>query len=173
MAFPFTAQWVTHTHCQKMIEIIGKDSIVHGHKVGLFELMTALETPNVQEQIIRGQVTDQVIHQVHPYLILFRRTRQRLQKERQEQQKREEQRMWEYELRNMLRERLDCTYLHNLGGTPDETYKWIKSEPLDDWAINQLPWQLTSMPQYDIEDTVPTPCDCNVLTIMVLVMIVE
>ena len=45
--------------------------------------------------------------------------------------------MWEYELRNVLREGLDCIYLHNLGGTPDETYKWIKSKPLDDWAINQ------------------------------------
>ena len=67
MAFPFTAQRVTRTHCQKMIKIISKDSIVHSHKVSLFELMTALETPNVQEQIVRGQVTDQTIHQVHPY----------------------------------------------------------------------------------------------------------
>ena len=81
-----------------MIEIVSEDSIVHGHKVSLFELMTALETPTIQEQIIRGQVTDQMICQVHPYLIPLRRTRQRLQKERQEQQKREEQRMWEYKL---------------------------------------------------------------------------
>ena len=75
MAFPFTAQCVTRTHCQKMIKIISEDSIVHSHKVSLFELMTALETPNVQEQIVRGHVTDQTIHQVHPYLTLLRRTR--------------------------------------------------------------------------------------------------
>ena len=62
----------------------------------------------------------------------------------------------------MLREGLDRMYLHDLGGTPDETYMWIKSEPLDDWAINQLSWQLTPLPQYDIEDAVQTPCDCNV-----------
>ena len=123
MAFPFTAQCVTCAHHLKMIEIIGEDSIVHGHEVGLFELMTALETPDVQKQIVRGQVTDRTIHQVHPYLILLRRTRRRLQRERQEQQKREAERMWEYELRDMLREGLDCMYLHNLGGTPDETYK--------------------------------------------------
>ena len=48
--------------------------------------------------------------------------------------------------------------------TPDETYMWIKSKPLDDWAINQLPRQLTPPPQYDIEDAVPTPCDCDVCT---------
>ena len=36
----------------------------------------------------------------------------------------------------------------------------IKSEPLDDWAINQLPRQLTPPPQYNIEDAIPTPCDC-------------
>ena len=58
MAFPFTAQCVTHAHHQKMIKIVGKDSIVHGHKVGLFELMTALETPDIQKQIVRGQVMD-------------------------------------------------------------------------------------------------------------------
>ena len=91
-----------------MIEIIGEDSIVHGHKVGLFKLMTALETPDVQKQIVRGQVTDSTIRQVHPYLILLRRTRWRLQKERRERQKREAERMREYELRDMLREGLDC-----------------------------------------------------------------
>ena len=64
----------------------------------------------------------------------------------------------------MLREGLDRMYLHNLGGTPDETYMWIKSEPLDNWAINQLPQQPTPPPQYDIEDTIPTPCDCDVCT---------
>ena len=47
-----------------------------------------------------------------------------------------EERMGEYELRDMLREGLDHMYLHNLGGTPDETYMRIKSEPLDDWAVN-------------------------------------
>ena len=72
-----------------MIEIIGEDSIVHGHKVGLFELMTALETPDVQKQIVKGQVTDRMICQVYPYLIPLRRTRWRLQRERWEQQKKE------------------------------------------------------------------------------------
>ena len=167
MAFPFTTQYVTCAHHQKMIEIVGKDSIVHSHEVGLFELMTALETPNVQKQIVRGQVMDQTIHQVHPYLILLWRTRWRLQKERWEQQRREEQRMQEYELRDMLRKGLNCMYLHNLGGTPDETYEQIKSEPLDNWAINQLLRQSTPLPQYDIEDAIPTPCDssCGTVTI--------
>ena len=35
-------------------------------EVGLFELMTALETPDIQKQIVRGQVTDRTICQVHP-----------------------------------------------------------------------------------------------------------
>ena len=69
-----------------------------------------------------------------------------------------------YELRDKLREGLDCMYLHDLGGTPDETYMQIKSEPLDDWAINQLPRQSTPPPQYNIDDAVATPCDCNVCT---------
>ena len=64
----------------------------------------------------------------------------------------------------MLREGLDHMYLHNLEGTPDETYTQIKSEPLDDWSINQLPRQSTPPPQYDIDDAVQTPCDCNVCT---------
>ena len=58
MAFPYTAQRVTRTHHRKMIEIVGEDSIVHYDEVGLFELMTALETPDVQKEIVRGQVTD-------------------------------------------------------------------------------------------------------------------
>ena len=147
-----------------MIEIVSKDSIVHSHEVSLFELMTALETPDIQKQIVRGQVMDWMICQVHPYLIPLRRTRWRLQRERQEQQKREVERMQEYELRDMLRKGLDHMYLHDLGGTPDKTYMRIKSEPLDDWAINQLPRQSTPPPQYDIEDAVPTPCDCDVCT---------
>ena len=105
-----------------MIKIIREDSIVHHDEVGLFELMTALETPDVQKEIVKGQVMDWMIHQVHPYLIPLRRIRWRMQKERQEQQMREAERMWEYELRDMLREGLDCMYLHDLGGTPDETY---------------------------------------------------
>ena len=55
-------------------------------------------------------------------------------------------------------------YLHDLGGTPDETYMQVKSKPLDDWAINQLLWQLTPLLQYMIDDVVATPCDCNVCT---------
>ena len=155
---------MTRAHCCKMIEIIGEDSIVHHDEVGLFELMTALETPDVQKEIVKGQVTDQMICQVHPYLIPLRRIRWRMQKERQEQQKREADRRKEYELRDRLREGLDHMYLHNLGGTPDKTYTRIKSEPLDDWAINQLLWQSTPPPQYDIEGAVATPCDCNVCT---------
>ena len=64
----------------------------------------------------------------------------------------------------MLKEGLDRMYLHDLGGTPDETYMRIKSELLDDWAINQLSQQSTPPPQYDIEDAAQTPCDCNVCT---------
>ena len=52
MAFPYTAQCVTRTHCQNMIEIVREDSIVHHDEVGLFELMTALETPDVQKEIV-------------------------------------------------------------------------------------------------------------------------
>ena len=102
--------------------------------------------------------------QVHPHLIPLRRIRQRMQKERQEQQKREAERRKEYELRDMLREGLDHMYLHNLEGTPDETYIRIKSEPIDDWAINQLSWQSTPPLQYDIDAVVTTPCDCSVCT---------
>ena len=87
-----------------------------------------------------------------------------MQKERWEQRKREAEGRKEYELRDMLREGLDRMYLHDLGGTPDKTYMWIKSELLDNWAINQLSRQLTPLPQYDIEDAVQTPCDCNVCT---------
>ena len=58
MAFPYTAQCVTRTHRQNMIEIVREDSIVHHDEVGLFELMTALETPDVQKEIIKGQVMD-------------------------------------------------------------------------------------------------------------------
>ena len=87
-----------------------------------------------------------------------------MQKERWEQQKREADWRKEYELRDMLREGPDRMYLHNLEGTPDKTYTWIKSEPSDDWSINQLPQQSTPPPQYDIDDAVQTPCDCNVCT---------
>ena len=41
-----------------MIKIIREDSIVHHDEVGLFELMTALETPDVQKEIVKGQVMD-------------------------------------------------------------------------------------------------------------------
>ena len=87
-----------------------------------------------------------------------------MQKERQEQQKREAERRKEYELRDMLREGLDHMYLHNLEGTPDKTYMRIKSEPIDDWAINQLSWQSTPPLQYDIDAVVATPCDYSVCT---------
>ena len=52
-----------------MITIIGEDSVVHGREVGLFELMTALETPDVQKEIVRGHVNERTIKQVAPDLI--------------------------------------------------------------------------------------------------------
>ena len=85
--------------------------------------------------------------------------------------------MQDYELRDMLREGLDRMHLRNLGGTPDKTYEQIKSKPLDDWAINQLPQQLTPPPNM----TLRTQSQHHViamyvlvaLTIMVSVTIIE
>ena len=58
MAYPAYPHRVTRAHQKRMIEIIGEDSVTHGREVGLFELMTALETPDVQKEIVRGQVTE-------------------------------------------------------------------------------------------------------------------
>ena len=58
-----------------MIEIIGEDSIVHSQEVGLFELITTLETPDVQKEIVRGHVNKRTIKQVMPELIPLRRIR--------------------------------------------------------------------------------------------------
>ena len=56
-----------------MIEIVGEDSIVHGQEVGLFELITTLETPDVQKEIVRGHVNERTIKQVMPELIPLQR----------------------------------------------------------------------------------------------------
>ena len=58
-----------------MIEIIGEDSIVHSQEVSLFELITTLETPDVQKEIVRGHVNERTIKQVMPELIPLRRIR--------------------------------------------------------------------------------------------------
>ena len=56
MAYPAYPRRVTRAHRKAMIDLVGEDSIVHGREVSLFELMTALETPDVQKEIIRGHV---------------------------------------------------------------------------------------------------------------------
>ena len=48
MAYPAYPRRVTRAHRKAMIDLVGEDSIVHGREVGLFELITALETPDVQ-----------------------------------------------------------------------------------------------------------------------------
>ena len=58
MAYPTFPRRVTRAHRKAMIELVGEDSIVHGQQVGLFELITALETPDVQKQIVRGHVNE-------------------------------------------------------------------------------------------------------------------
>ena len=69
MAYPSYPRRVTRAHRKKMIDLVGEDSIVHGREVGLFELVTALETPDVQKEIVRGQATDKTIKQIMPELI--------------------------------------------------------------------------------------------------------
>ena len=69
MAYPTYPCRVTHTHQKKMIDLVGEDSIIHGRKVGLFELITALETPDIQKEIVRGHVNEKTIKQVMPELI--------------------------------------------------------------------------------------------------------
>ena len=69
MAYPTSPRHVTCAHQKKMIDLIGEDSIIHGHEVGLFELITALETPDVQKEIVRGHANEKTIKQVMPELI--------------------------------------------------------------------------------------------------------
>ena len=75
MAYPTYPCHVTRAHRKAMIELVGEDSIVHGQETGLFELITALETPDVQKEIIRGHVNEKTIKQVMPELIPLRRIR--------------------------------------------------------------------------------------------------
>ena len=105
-----------------MIDLVGEDSIVHGREVGLFELITALEIPDVQKEIIRGHANDKTIKQVMPELIPLRRIRRRMQKLQWEQEKRDKDWTKLNELRNVLREGQERLELHDFGATPDDTY---------------------------------------------------
>ena len=161
MAYPAYPRRVTHAHRKKMIDLVGEDSIVHGREVGLFELVTALETPDVQKEIIRGHANDKTIKQVMPELIPLRRIRRRMQKLQREQEKRDKDWTKINELRNVLREGQERLELHDFGATPDDTYEWIKTEPIDDWVIHNTPEPSTPPPQWVIEDAIPTPCNCG------------
>ena len=144
-----------------MINIVGEDSIIHSREVGLFELMTALETPDVQKEIVRGQVMEQTIKQAMPELVPLWQIRQRMQRLQQEQVARDKERMLLYELRDVLRNGQERLELHAFGGTPDETYEQIKSEPIDEQVIHYTPPPSTPHPQEDIEDAIATPCGCG------------
>ena len=161
MAYSAYPRRVTRAHRKAMIDLVGEDSIVHGREVGLFELMTALETPDVQKEIVRGHVNDKTIKQVHPELIPLRRIRRRMQKLQQEQEKRDKEWTKLNELRNVLREGQERLDLHDFGGTLDDTYERIKTEPIEDWQIHHTPEPSTPPPQWAIEDAVPTPCNCG------------
>ena len=71
-----------------MIDLVGEDSIIHGREVSLFELITALETPDIQKEIVRGHANERTIKQVMPELIPLQRIRRRMKKWQQEQEKR-------------------------------------------------------------------------------------
>ena len=66
MAYPSYPRHVTCAHQKRMIKIVREDSIAHGQEVSLFELMTALETPDIQKEIIRGHVNKRTIKQIVP-----------------------------------------------------------------------------------------------------------
>ena len=161
MAYPSYPRCVTRAHQKKMINLIGEDSIIHGWEVGLFELITALETPDIQKEIIRGHANEKTIKQVMPELIPLQRIRRCMNKLQQEQEKRDKEWTKINELRNMLREGQERLELHDFGATPDETYERIKMELIDDLVIHQTPQPRTPPPQEDLEDAVPTPCDCG------------
>ena len=161
MAYPTYPRRVTRAHRKPMINLVGEDSIVHGREVGLFELMTALETPDVQKEIIRGHVNDKTIKQVHLELIPLRRIRRRMQKLQREQEKQNKEWTKLNELRNVLREGQERLELHDFGATPDDTYERIKMEPIEDWQIHHTPEPSTPPPQWAIDDAVPTPCNCG------------
>ena len=144
-----------------MIDLVGEDSIIHGWEVGLFELITALETPDVQKEIIRDHANEKTIKQVMPELIPLRRIRRQMNKMQREQEKRDKDWMRINELRNVLREGQERLELHDFGATPDDTYERIKTEPIDDWVIHQTPQPRTPPRQEDLDDAVPTPCNCG------------
>ena len=161
MAYPSYPCRVTGAHQKCMIEIVGEDSVVHGQEVGLFELMTALETPDVQKEIVRGHVNERTIKQIAPELIPLRQIKWRLTKLQWEQEKRDKEWMKLNELRNMLREGQERLELHDFRASPVDTYEWIKMEPIDDWVIHETPQPQTPLPQYDLDNAVPTPCTCG------------
>ena len=161
MAYPTYPRRVTRAHRKKMIDLVGEDSIIHGREVGLFELITALETPDVQKEIVRGHANEKTIKQVMLELIPLRRIRRRMNKLQQEQEKRDKEWTKINELRNVLREGQERLELHDFGATPDDTYERIKMEPIDNWVIHQTPQPSTPPPQWAIDDAVPTPCNCG------------
>ena len=71
MAYPSYPCRITRAHQKCMIEIVGEDSIAHGQEVGLFELITSLETPDIQKEIVRGHANERTIKQITPELILL------------------------------------------------------------------------------------------------------
>ena len=96
-----------------------------------------------------------------PELIPLRRIRRQMNKLQQEQEKRDKEWTKLNELRNVLREGQERLELHDFGATPDDTYERIKMEPIDNWVIHQTPQPQTPPPQEDIDDAVPTPCNCS------------
>ena len=144
-----------------MIDLVGEDSIIHGCEVGPFELITALETPDVQKEIVRGHVNEKTIKQVMPELIPLRRIRRQMNKLQQEQEKRDKEWTKLNELRNVLREGQERLELHDFRATPDDTYERIKMEPIEDWQIHHMPEPQTPPPQWAIDDAVATPCNCG------------
>ena len=134
MAYPTYPHRVTCAHWKKMIDLVGEDSIIHGREVGLFELITTLETPDVQKEIVRGHVNEKTIKQVMPELIPLQRIRRRMNKMQREQEKRDKEWTKINELRNVLREGQERLELHDFGATPDDTYERIKTELINDWV---------------------------------------
>ena len=161
MAYPAYPCCVTRTHQKKMINLVGEDSIIHGREVDLFELITTLETPDVQKEIVRGHENEKTIKQVMPELIPLQRIRRQMNKIQWEQEKRDKEWMRINELRNVLREGQERLELHDFGATPNDTYERIKMELIDDWVIHETPQPQTPLPQEDLDDAVPTPCNCG------------
>ena len=84
-----------------------------------------------------------------------------MMKLQQEQEKGDKEWMKFNELRNVLREGQERLELHDFGASPVDTYEWIKMEPIDDWVIHETPQPQTPPPQYELDDAVPTPCNCG------------